>query len=211
MSKTPRLRLSYANVTATLALFFALGAGGYAIGAIPNKEGTISACYATKGATKGQLRAVDGTARCRKGERKLKWNQRGPAGLPGQTGATGAQGPIGPAGISRVDMNGIGSYLQTPEELKPGSYLVTANVQLNNTTNATVDVTCTLTLGKDAAPERRARDIANVTVPAGSKQRLTLTQIHQFNTAGPAGVDCQGLSNWNGLIYFVHVGLVSEI
>ena len=75
-----------------IALFVALGAGTFAIAAIPGKNGQITACYAKK---RGALRLIDGDrkkARCAKGERKVVWNRDGPQG------PQGVQGPEGPRG-----------------------------------------------------------------------------------------------------------------
>ncbi len=55
--------------------------------------GRITACYAKKGGAVRVINAEDG-ARCRKDERKVAWNQRGPVG---PQGATGQQGPAGSA------------------------------------------------------------------------------------------------------------------
>jgi hypothetical protein len=64
--------LTYANVTATLALFVGLGGGAFAVARIPARDGTIHGCYSKRS---GALRVVSGT-RCRRAERRLAWNQR---------------------------------------------------------------------------------------------------------------------------------------
>ena len=64
----------------------------------PAANGKIYVCY---GAKSGSMRLVNKTASCRKGERRLAWNQTGragKAGKDGKAGATGAPGPTGPAG-----------------------------------------------------------------------------------------------------------------
>ena len=89
-------------------------AAGFAVAyAIPNPDGTISACYDDK----GNLRVVDAGTACKSGETALQWSQAGPAGAPGADGAEGAdgapglqgpqgpqgeQGPAGPAGSGRT-------------------------------------------------------------------------------------------------------------
>lgn len=99
-----RSRLTYANVIASLALFFALGGGAYA--AVSASNDTIHGCYAKAG---GALRVLDPGRSCTRREHALSWNERGPAGEPGPrgatgaagaTGATGATGPQGPAGAT---------------------------------------------------------------------------------------------------------------
>jgi len=101
---------------AFLALVFAMG--GFAVAANKSSKSTlIKACYAKK---TGDLRvAVKGKKKCRKGERRIKWNRRGPRGLAGQAGPQGAQGAQGaqgepgeqgaqgPAGLSGVGGGGF--------------------------------------------------------------------------------------------------------
>jgi hypothetical protein len=59
-----------------------------AIAAIPDSTtGKITACYAKVDGTVRVINAQNGQ-NCRKSERKLVWNQRGPKG------ATGARGPL---------------------------------------------------------------------------------------------------------------------
>jgi hypothetical protein len=76
---------------AFLALVFAMG--GFAVAANDSATSTkIRACYSKK---TGDLRVVKGKKRCRRGERALAWNRKGPRGLTGQRGAAG---PVGPGG-----------------------------------------------------------------------------------------------------------------
>jgi hypothetical protein len=64
-----------------VALGLAVAAGtGVAIASIPDANGVVHACRRIDG---GRLRAVVSASRCRKGERPLKWNVRGPRGEPG--------------------------------------------------------------------------------------------------------------------------------
>src|SRR3954471_22639148 len=84
------------NAIGFLALAVALGGTSYAaISKIPGPGGKISACYKKKG---GSLRVVDANKKCRRGERSLAFNQKGPPGLPGVTGAPGAAGEKGEKG-----------------------------------------------------------------------------------------------------------------
>ena len=87
-------KLTYANVTATLALFIALGGGAYAATKIVSSKGVVSLCVAKTGAVK----VLAAGKRCGKGTTLVAVNQRGPAG---QRGAPGLQGPPGtPAAYS---------------------------------------------------------------------------------------------------------------
>jgi hypothetical protein len=57
-----------------------------AVASIPDADGTIHACRKVDG---GRLRAVPGARRCRRDERPLRWNVRGPQGPPGPQGEPG--------------------------------------------------------------------------------------------------------------------------
>ena len=99
---------------AFLALVFAMG--GFAIAATDSakRPKPIKGCYSKK---TGDLRiAVRGKKKCRRGEKRVKWNRRGPQGVAGPQGPQGPQGdqgapgetgPQGPAGLSGVDGGGF--------------------------------------------------------------------------------------------------------
>lgn len=55
-------------------------AGGIAYAAIPSSGGVVSACYATSGATKGQLTVIDAQsgATCAAGQAPLSWSSKAP-------------------------------------------------------------------------------------------------------------------------------------
>jgi hypothetical protein len=88
-------RLTYPNVVATLCLIALVGAG--AVAAVAQSGGqTMAACYKTKGKTKGAMRYLaKASDKCKKGEKKVTWNQQGPQGVAGEAGARGAAGPAG--------------------------------------------------------------------------------------------------------------------
>jgi hypothetical protein len=70
-------------------------AGGLAAAAtLTGPDGTIRACVAKN----GKPRIVKPGKACRKGESRLDWAQRGPAGAAGAPGAKGEAGPAGPKG-----------------------------------------------------------------------------------------------------------------
>jgi hypothetical protein len=74
-----------------------LAAGGFAVAAIPSRDGTIHACYKTKG---GDLRIVKG-ATCKQGERALSWN-RGVAAVTVRRGSIRIHRPCKQFGGSYV-------------------------------------------------------------------------------------------------------------
>jgi hypothetical protein len=75
----------------------ALGAavGGFAVAAVPDSKGRITACYVKKN---GNVRLLVKGSKCKSGETLIRWNQTGPAGLNGAAGAPGGQGVPGQPG-----------------------------------------------------------------------------------------------------------------
>jgi hypothetical protein len=69
-----------------------IAAGGVAIGAIPARDGKITACYSKRD---GALRVIDAGDKCRKREKRIAWNQRGRRGPAGEDGLDGLDGSDG--------------------------------------------------------------------------------------------------------------------
>jgi hypothetical protein len=99
--------MNYANVTATLALFVALGGSSYAAIALPRNS--VGSAQLRKGAVTGsKIRSGSITAGKVKQHSLLASDfeagqlAAGPAGLRGAQGPTGEQGPPGPAGPVNV-------------------------------------------------------------------------------------------------------------
>jgi type VI protein secretion system component Hcp len=92
-----RKRYLRRSLRVAVPALLAVGVGGaYAAGQSSTAPAVINACYATKGSEKGLLR-ID--VRCRKGERSIKWNQKGLRGLPGVNGTDGSDGAPGLNGV----------------------------------------------------------------------------------------------------------------
>jgi hypothetical protein len=110
MSRLPRPKLprtSYANVTATLALFLALGGGAYAAsGGFVSSSGTVRFCIGRGGG----VSVARAGRHCRRGTTTVTMNQKGRTGLTGSrgpAGAKGAQGAVGPStGAAGGDLTG---------------------------------------------------------------------------------------------------------
>src|SRR5207253_9910894 len=85
MRKSPRTHLTYANVTATLALVFAMSGG-----ALAAKHYLINS---TKQISPKVLKALKG-----KTGKAGATGREGPTGKEGSPGATGKEGPRGPEG-----------------------------------------------------------------------------------------------------------------
>jgi hypothetical protein len=97
----PRLRvhLTYANITASLALFAALGGAAFAATSLGGPSGQVSACVARN----GSVRVVAAGKRCRRGEKAISWSRRGSRGPAGPQGPAGAQGAAGTPGRDGTD------------------------------------------------------------------------------------------------------------
>ena len=103
--------LTYANVTATIAVVLAAGGGAFAVAQSGGgtTSNTITACVKRSGPKAGTARFVN---RCRSNERRVTWSRQGPQGVagtsgtpgaPGVTGAPGAPGTSGPPGAPNPD------------------------------------------------------------------------------------------------------------
>ena len=88
-------KLTYANVTATIALFFALSGGvAFATGTIPGSDGEFDACYKSN----GDVRLVSDQSECKSIETPTHWSQTGPQGPKGDKGDPGTPGAKGDKG-----------------------------------------------------------------------------------------------------------------
>lgn len=88
---------SPATVIAIAALVVATS--GVAIAGIPGKNGKITACYSTRD---GAVRLIDAKKKCRKGEKRVAWNQRGRRGPAGEDGFDGRDGADGASAASML-------------------------------------------------------------------------------------------------------------
>lgn len=89
-------RLAYADVVATICLVGLIGGGAVAAVAQTGTKAKLAACYKTSGKTKGAMRFLTkSTAKCKKGEKKVSWNQVGTQGAIGARGASGDALPSG--------------------------------------------------------------------------------------------------------------------
>jgi hypothetical protein len=97
-------RPTYANVTATLALFVALGGGAYAAtNVFVTRTGAVRVCVARNGVAS----VVKAGRKCRRSQKTLVLNQKGPTGAHGPAGPRGRQGPGGSlTGAAGGDLTG---------------------------------------------------------------------------------------------------------
>lgn len=89
-------------IAAIGATAMVLALGRDAAASIPDGQGAIHACYATRPSfftPAGSARIIDSAAAaCQAGEVPISWNQSGPAGPQGAQGNPGVQGSAGVAG-----------------------------------------------------------------------------------------------------------------
>jgi hypothetical protein len=102
------VKLSARKLVAPAAVLVLAAGIGVASAGIPSGGGKISGCYAKK---TGALRVVSDGKKCKKNEKALFWNQKGPkgdvgpqgpkgssGGSTGSSGGPGQKGPQGPKG-----------------------------------------------------------------------------------------------------------------
>src|SRR5581483_2006916 len=124
MPPRPRRSMSRALISVA-AVVAVLAASGIAYATIPDANGVIHGCYATKD---GSLRVVDtgsGGACDAKKEKPLDWNRSGPTGPAGPTGVS--HGYYSYGGI--LSFTTLGWSFATVGQLKAlpaGTYVVTA-------------------------------------------------------------------------------------
>jgi hypothetical protein len=99
--RLPRPKLTYANVTATLALFIALGGTSYAALALPrNSVGSAQIRSRAVGPSELRSRAVTSRVIRDRSIRVSDMSARARTSLRGAAGATGPQGPPGSPAVS---------------------------------------------------------------------------------------------------------------
>ena len=144
-----RPRLTYANVTATLALFIALGGTSYAVTKLP--KGSVGSDQLRAAAVTNSKLASGAVTADKLAPGAVSAGPRGPRGSEGPAGPTGATGATGPAGPSKVIVATLAGMdlTQTPGEdqklvsvqLPPGSWNLDAQVKLDYNPNpATNDI-----------------------------------------------------------------------
>ncbi|HEX8741619.1 MAG TPA: collagen-like protein [Thermoleophilaceae bacterium] len=93
MSSARKFSPSPALVLSAIALVAA--AGGFAVAAVPDRQGRIEACYVPR---TGAVKLLVKGTKCPRGQRLVRWSQTGPAGPPGTAGQNGAAGENGKPG-----------------------------------------------------------------------------------------------------------------
>ncbi len=160
-----RSHLSYANVTATGALFVALGGSAYAITGVPDRSGVYHGCVDRK---TGVLRVVKAASSCRKpktvkhgkhrvripGESAVTWNQQGPRGVTGSAGQNGQNGRNGATDVVARTKTRINVTSATDEaDCNPGERALGGGVgRTDGTTNGGDHVSAGFPLASAGGP-----------------------------------------------------------
>jgi hypothetical protein len=190
-----RRYLTYANVIATLALFLALGGAAYAATQLPRNSvgtGQLKAEAVTAGKiakkTRNQLRGTTGP--------QGPQGKIGKQGLKGATGAKGANGATGARGAAGTDGTGpafevFGTNKAVPgpivaQTLGAGSYVLSANVSLTNSSGTTAKVACTISGG--GAMEASIESAGSATISISIVRNLTAATAVEVSCSGPTGV-----------------------
>jgi hypothetical protein len=168
-----RLRIGRATI---LASALVLAGGALAWASIPDSSGIIHGCYASN----GTLRVVDSEAgqTCKSNEKSLDWSAVKRTAYEGE----GAAHLTGPNTVVAADVT-----------LPPGSYALTAAVEIINTGAANVQIACFLRA--ESAEGIHHVALVHQTVPPASANAatfatLTATGALQIMLGGVARMDC---------------------
>jgi len=155
-----RRRLSYANVTATLALFFAISGGAMAANHyLITSTKQINPKVLKK--LTGKIGATGATGATGAAGKEGAPGKEGSTGKEGLTGKEGKEGPIGPSnayGFSEengptLKTSGL-QTVATLSSLPAGSYSIVATFDaFNFDSSAVVDLDCQLMAGTDTGQE----------------------------------------------------------
>jgi hypothetical protein len=177
MISTP-LRIGRATV---LAIALVLAGGALAWASIPDSIGMVHACYTSN----GTLRVIDSESgqTCKSNEKSLDWSAVKRTAYEGE----GAGHLTGPNPIVAADVT-----------LPPGSYALTAAVEIINTGAANVQIACFLR--GESAEGIHSVALVHQTVPPASGNAATFATLAatgtlQIRLGGVARMDCQDQLN----------------
>jgi hypothetical protein len=195
MLRNLRSRLSYANLTATIAMFIALGGTGYA--AVTLAQNSVGTKQLKKSAVTGSKLAANAVTSAKVKDGSLRvadFNPtdlgalKGPKGDPGAAGAKGDTGPIGPSDVYSAKSNDPCGGTASPDLIHPhafclatlsltlpaGSYAVSGKITFANATGTAGDGECYFADNGD---------ISLATVPISGETVSDGINLHHFGTA----------------------------
>jgi hypothetical protein len=190
-----RRHLTYANVTATIALVFAMSGGALAANHYlieSTKEinpKVLKRLHGAKGAT-GKTGAKGATGAAGPAGSAGSAGTAGVAGTAGKQGGTGQEGDRGPSNaFSRFNDEEValgvaaGVKKVLTLSLPPGSYAITATTDVFTAENETV-VQCALVADND-------NDVKTVGLSGFAfEESVTMQVVHEFEDGGEASIEC---------------------
>lgn len=148
-----------------------------------SKTGKITACVAKKGGAVRFINAQKGT-KCKSSEKKVVFDQKGPAGAQGERGPSDAY-VAHRADIKTLNQMQVGPNTVVSLSLPAGSFVVTANTSVKSTTPNTT-ITCALIAGTGVLTATAAATSVSEQV-----QAATVTGTYTNNADGVVGFLCQ--------------------
>ncbi len=181
-------RLTYANVTSTLALFLALGGGAFAATKFVGGNGVVRLCVSRSGAAK----VLKVGQKCGKGKTQIPVNQTGPQGPRGLQGPPGSGGSSYAAG-SGLTLNG-NTFSANLSQLQARVGGCTSDQVLQSVSEAGTP-TC---VGVHAYYQQSGNGslTAAIAVPAGSWV-VVGQETASINNSGGGTMVCEILQNGN--------------
>src|SRR3954451_3253614 len=163
------------TVIAVVGSAVLLTASGFAIAATTTSSDVYSGCLDHKTHTLYKVGINARTApKCRTGDKRVKWNSRGPQGAQGVRGLQGTQGPPGPTSLAALQ----GTACTTAEGV-PGTVAVTIDsdnsVAMGCHSNAVVPIVLTTKSAQALAQrmfERAAVELVTVTPDCANQPTL---------------------------------------
>jgi len=149
------------------------------------QDATVQACV---NRTNGLVRVVGSSGDCRRRERALSWNVRGPQGPPGPAGPQGEPGPAGPHGEGISNLDALAGMPCTTASGATGA------VELETAAGGVVTLRCA---GPDGEPGPPRLVINEIDYDQVGTDHDGFVEIHNAGDS-PAGLDGVAIVLVNG-------------
>src|SRR5262245_59392146 len=158
------------GITAAVSFLFGALGIGIAQAVIPDADGTIHACVKNVG---GNVRIIDGAAKCNAGETAMTWNQKGQPGADGINGVSGLTYTSGTVGGGAGSQAGAS---QVPCE--NGQHVIGGGVHLIDVDNPVANhAEWVVTQSYPTADGKAWRAAWNIDNPQDIRFRVEITAI----------------------------------
>ncbi len=177
-------RLTYSNVTASIALFVALGGTSYAVTQLPRNS-------------VGSTQVRDGSLQRKDLASGMSRGPRGSEGPQGPVGATGARGSVGPSsvriapqapGVNLTGVAGAPAQVRRMDDVPAGGWLLRFEGSPKLNGNTALHVICALKVNGDTKAD--AATVVGDAAPAAQETSISfgtaVVQAAPFNVT----VDC---------------------